>query len=212
VLAEFKSNTKEIDKLFLLLMKKEEKFYKDKIEDEKETSDKNERLSYARLIEVSRDNLTRILSFFPRVDVLSSVILAIDISMMAVLAANTPALRSISRFQTVMAILFLFFVGVSLYNLYKCAFPRLECEEKSLIYFQEIAKLEQLEFAKEFLGQTEKDYLHDLIKQVWRNSEILQLKFKHLKSAFRLLVLALIPWVISLLYFASENKQSFLSK
>jgi hypothetical protein len=193
-------------------MKSKEKSEKDKIIDEKESSDKNERLSHPRLIEVSRDNLTRILGFFPRVDVLSSVILAIDISLLAVLAANTPALRSISRFQIVMAILFILVIGISLYNLYKCAFPRLECEEKSLIYFQEIARLEQLEFAREFLGQTEKDYLHDLIKQVWRNSEILQLKFRHLKFAFRFLVLALIPWIISLLIFASENKQSFLSK
>lgn len=193
-------------------MKSREKSEKDKILDEKENGDKNERLSHARLIEVSRDNLTRILGFFPRVDVLSSVILAINISMIAVLAANTPALRSISRFQIIMAIFFILIVGISLYNLYKCAFPRLDCKEKSLIYFQEIAKLEQLDFVKEFFGQTEKDYLHDLIKQVWRNSEILQLKFRHLKLAFRFLVLALIPWIISLLIFASENKQSFLSK
>jgi len=196
----------------LSIMRNKKKSIEDKSEDVKDDINKNIRMPHARLIEVSRDNLSRILSIFPRVDALSSVVLAIDISLLAVLAANTPSLQIINRFQIITAGVFILIVGVSLYHLYKCSFPRLECEEKSLIYFREIAELEQLEFAKEFFGQTEKEYLHDLIKQIWRNSEILKQKFQHLKNAFRFLVFSLVPWVISLLIFASENKQTFLSK
>lgn len=193
-------------------MKSRKKPEEAKAEEQKNENDKNIRMSHERLIEVSRDNLSRILGFFPRVDTLSSVVLAIDISMLAILAANTPSLQSISRLQLFIAIIFVVTVAVSLYHLYKSSFPRLECEEKSLIYFREIAELEQLEFAKEFLGQTEKNYLHDLIKQIWRNSEILKLKFDHIKKAFIFLVLALVPWVAFLLMVALDNKQSFLSK
>lgn len=169
-------------------------------------------MTHERLIEVSKDNLSRILGFFSRVDTLSSVVLAINIGMLAVITANTPALQSISRLQLIIAIVFIVITGFSLYHLYKCSFPRLECEEKSLIYFREIAELEQLDFAKEFIGQSEKDYLHDLIKQIWRNSEILKLKFDHIKKAFIFLVLALVPWLTFLIMVALDNKQSFLSK
>lgn len=176
------------------------------------SEDKNEPLSSENLINVSKDNLSRVLGFFPRVDSLTSIVLAIDISLLAVLATNSPPLQFITKFQVITSLIFLIIDGISLFFLYKCQFPRLECEEKSLLFFREIAELEQLEFARKFLEQTEKDYLHDLIKQVWRNSEILKLKFQYLKNAFRFLVLALLPWIISLLTFASENKQTFLNK
>jgi hypothetical protein len=183
-----------------------------KTEERQSENDQNAQMNHQRLIEISRDNLTRILAFFPRVDTLTSVVLAIDIGMLAILASNTPSLQIINRLQLFTAIIFIAIIAVSLYHLYKCAFPRLECEEKSLIYFREIAELEQLEFAKEFLGQSEKDYLHDLIKQTWRNSEILKLKFDHIKKAFIFLVIALVPWVVFLIIVALENKQSFLTK
>lgn len=183
-----------------------------KTEELKDNSNKNVQISKDRLTDISKENLNRILSIFPRADTLSSVVLAIDISMLGVLASQTPSLQNINRLQIITAVSFILFVSLSLYHLYKCAFPRLECEEKSLIYFREIGDLKQLEFANKFIEQTESDYLNDLIKQVWRNSEILKLKFQHLKNAFRFLVLALVPWTISLLIFASENKTSFLTK
>lgn len=77
------------------------------------------------LIELSKDGLERILGFFPRVDTVSSIILATDIGMVAVLASNAPPLKSFSWY-TGFAGLPILLIGISLWHLYRGAFPRLE--------------------------------------------------------------------------------------
>ena len=74
-----------------------------------------------------------------------------------------------------------------------------------MIYFREIANRTEHKFIEEFKGQTDEQRVSDLLRQVWRNSEILKIKFDSLKMAFALLAWAMIPWVISLALFASYN-------
>lgn len=176
------------------------------------TGSSNTELTQEQLIEITKDNLNRILSFFSRVDTLSSVVLALILGMYAIAASNAPSIQKIHIVQVVFIALFIFTSGFSLYQLYKCSFPRLECEEESLIYFQEIAKLTQTEYARKLLNQTSKDYLHDLIKQTWRNAEILKQKFEHIKQSFIYLGISIIPWLILLYFFIAENEDSLLSK
>lgn len=163
------------------------------------------------LTEIAKDNLSRVLGFFPRVDTVSSIVLAIDISMLALLAANAPALSAFDGWS-VIALASIVLIGLSLYHLYKGAFPHLEGGPLSLIYFREIANRKEEEFTKAFIEQDEEFYLNDLLSQIWRNSEILTEKFDHLKYAFTFLALAIIPWLISLVIFASKNTQSLLAK
>jgi hypothetical protein len=164
-----------------------------------------------KLIELAKFNLERVLSFFPRVDTLLSVILAINISLVAVIASNAPSVRLLDWYSLI-ALFFLMLIIISFYHLYKCAFPRLDGEENSLIYFSEIANIKQLQYCEKFKQQTEEDYLDDLIKQVWRNSEILKEKFYHLQLAFIFLLFSLLFWLPSLMIFISKNTQSFLAK
>ena len=93
----------------------------------------------------------------------------------------------------------------SLWHLYKGAFPSLEGGALSLIYFREIAKRTEAKFIDEFIKQSEEEYLKDMLGQVWRNSEILKEKFDHLKYAFILLALAILPWVVALIIFSSKG-------
>ena len=86
----------------------------------------------------ARDQLNRVLTFFPRVDAKASLVLAIDTSMLALLA--TPAFPYAQLRWELMPIgLALLGLGVSLWNLYKQAFPALDGGHQSLIYFREIA-------------------------------------------------------------------------
>lgn len=163
------------------------------------------------LTEISKDNLGRVLGFFPRVDAVSSIVLAADIGMLAVLASNAPALKSFSWYTGFAGVPVLF-IGISLWHLYRGAFPRLEGGPLSLIYFREIAARREEEFTKEFMGQSEEEYLKDLLNQTYRNSQILTQKFDHLKWAFVFLAVALPFWIVALFVFAAKNVDSLLSK
>lgn len=162
-------------------------------------------------IEVAKDNLSRILGFFPRVDTVSSIVLAVDIGALALLASNAPPLKDVDGWVLV-ALAAVILIGLSLYHLYRGAFPRLEGGPLSLIYFREIAARTEEEFKAAFRGQDEEFYLNDLLNQVWRNSEILSQKFTHLNYAFTFLALSIVPWLLALLVFASRNTESLLAK
>jgi hypothetical protein len=163
------------------------------------------------LTEIAKDNLNRVLGFFPRVDFISSIVLAIDVSALAVLASNAPPLKELDRWSVV-ALGSVILIGFSLYHLYKGAFPRLQGGPLSLIYFREIASRREEEFIKAFVEQEGEFYLNDLLRQIWRNSEILTQKFDHLKYSFMFLAYAITPWLISIIVFASRHTESLLAK
>lgn len=162
-------------------------------------------------IDVAKDTLGRVLGFFSRVDTVSSIVLAIDISALALLASNAPPVKDMDGWA-IFALVAVILIGLSLYHLYRGAFPRLQGGPLSLIYFREIAARKEEEFIKAFKEQNEDFYLNDLLSQVWRNSEILTQKFTHLNFAFTFLALSVIPWLIALFVFASRNTESLLAK
>ena len=168
-------------------------------------------MSNKELTEIAKDNLSRIMGFFPRVDTVSSIVLAIDISALALLGSNAPPLNAMDRWS-IFALVAVILIGLSLYHLYKGAFPRLTGNPLSLIYFREIASRKEEEFTKAFMEQSEDFYLNDLLSQVWRNSEILSQKYTHLNYAFTFLALSVIPWLVSLFIFTSRHTQSLLTK
>lgn len=158
-------------------------------------------------LDIAKNQLNIVLSFFPRVDSQASVILAIDTAMIATLTSNAPTLKSFESFEWYMSFVLISVVLIffSIYNLYLLASPRLP-GAKSLIYFKHVAEEENLDnYQKSFADQTEEDYVKDLVGQIWWNSQILNEKYKHLKLAFIYLAASLIPWMISLAMFASKN-------
>ena len=93
------------------------------------------------------------------------------------------------------------------------AFPSLEGGRGSLIYFREIAKRKEAQYAEEFRSISEEDYLKDLLGQVWRNSEILTEKFDHISTAFNWTAFSILPWVGSLVLLAIHYpSKGFLAK
>ena len=123
----------------------------------------------AHLIEATKDQLDRVLGFFPRADAKASVVLAVDTGMLAILAANAPSLQTF-HWPVLLGLIPTFCIAISLWHLYKGAFPSLKGGQSSLIYFREIAKRTEHRFIEEFMGQKEDDYIKDMLGQVWRNS------------------------------------------
>lgn len=160
----------------------------------------NEKLTAA-----SKDVLQLVLGFFPRVESKFSVILAIDTGMIGFLAANAPPFTAFSKWMLLSTAATVLLFAASIAMLYRGSFPNLKGGESSLVYFREIAKRREHHFIEEFSAQNEKQYGHDLLAQVWRNSQILTVKFDSLKLAFTFLALAIVPWIVTLTLFAAYN-------
>jgi hypothetical protein len=156
------------------------------------------------LIETSYNELTRVLSFFPRVDTQISFLFAIGAGMLGGLGASLSsyiATFKISKWcMLIVPVMTLLLIFSSFLNLYFAAFPNLEgSSRKSLIYFKDISSRSENEYTELFRTQHAEDYLQDLLSQTWRNSQILTEKYKRLQWAFIFLGLSLIPWVFSLI-------------
>lgn len=150
--------------------------------------------------------LDRILGFFNRVESKASLLFAADGGLLALLALNV----RLSDFQIWYVVLPGFIstllIIASLYFLYQCAVPNLKGGAGSLIYFSEISARTEARFIDEFMGQTKSDFTRDVLGQVWRNSEILRVKFQSVKYAFLCTAAALFPWclfigAVSILHF-----------
>jgi hypothetical protein len=154
------------------------------------------------LLAQAKDQLNLVLSFFSRVDAKASVVLAMDTAMAGYLASRLPSPKTVLPWLLLIPLLAFVLIGISVWQLYKGAFPNLTGGKRSLVYFREVADRTEANFIDEFTEQSEVDRAKDLLGQVWRNSEILTEKFNHLKSAFIFMALAVVPWAFSLALFA----------
>ena len=164
------------------------------------------KMEQEKLLSSSENLLALVLGFFPRADAKNSVVLAVDTAMVGYLAAHIPPLNSLTPWECVGPVLTFVLQGISIWHLYKGAFPTLEGGGGSFVYFREIAKKTEAKFIDEFTQQSEGAYVRDVLGQAWRNSEILSEKFEHLKTAFAMLACAVVPWAFSLLHFAMRSQ------
>jgi hypothetical protein len=143
--------------------------------------------------------LDRILSFFPRVEAKASFLFAMDTTLLGVIAINAQKSDFLIWYHTAALALAASLLFGSLYFVYFCIFPSLKGGHSSLIYFREIAKLREAEYIAAVRAIDSDRLTEDFIGQAWRNSEILTKKFDHIKVAFVLTALSLIPWTAFLL-------------
>ncbi len=156
----------------------------------------------------ARDQLNLVLGFFPRVDAKASVLLAINTGMLAVLSSKVPPWRTMQLWPVIAGSTCLLLIGGSCWFLYKVAFPSLSGGHQSLVYFREIATRTESKFIEEFMAEEETARLRDLLGQVWRNSEILKMKFDALRCAFVLMAVAIAPWVMAVSFFSAHSAGS----
>lgn len=159
-------------------------------------------MTTAQQLELAKDQLTRVQSFFSRVDAKHSVVLAVDTGMLAFLAGRAPAWSVAHGWQLLFPIAATLCLANSIRYLYMSGHPTLTGGHNSIVYFREIAKRTETGYLEDFLGYSEEEYTKDLLAQVWRNSEILSSKFDHLQNALRYLAIAILPWLLSLIMFA----------
>lgn len=152
-------------------------------------------------IEISEKNLQRLLEWVSRFDNKSVIILGVDTGMLGVLATFAPPLKSLSSASIIFALISILFLALSLLFIYLGSYPRTTGPKKSLLFWVCISKCSFSEYRESFLNQSDEEYLNDLLEQCHRNSEIIDDKFTNLKRAYRMLFVALSPWIITIYLF-----------
>ena len=142
--------------------------------------------------------LDRLMGFFPRVETKASFILALNVAMLGVLAINFPV-RAIDSPRGCCGIISTLALVLSLSQLYVVFFPHLKPGEKpSLIFFGDVADMGWRSYHKAVSSLGDDALLEDLTCQIWRNSEILKIKFDKTRAAFIFTLLALPFWLLLL--------------
>ncbi len=147
-------------------------------------------------LEAADRQLDRTHNFFPRIDGKISTLFAIVTGQIAVAAINLDAENLKHIWIWLPGIAYTLLTLISMHHLYDATYPQLEGGESSLIYFAEVAKMEESEFKKNFCDLSDSEYLDQISSQIWRNSQIVDKKFSDLKSATRAIMLATLPWAM----------------
>jgi len=143
---------------------------------------------------LAASQLDRTLSFFPRVDGKVSWLFAINTGMLGLSSLNIKPEDLRLWYVGVPATITAITIGVSMFFLYRCSFPHLEGGKASLFYFREIARRTESNYIQEFASASAEQRTRDLLGQVWRNAEILNIKFDAVRISFFLTAVAIIPW------------------
>jgi Family of unknown function (DUF5706) len=164
-------------------------------------------------LDVAWKQLDIVLGFFARVESRLSLVFGVNLAMAGVLVASAPPLQGF-EWYLLLGLVPLGLIGWSTWHVYRGFFPQLGGGENSLVYFRSIAERTDDAFRKEWRSQPENDRLDDVLGQIWRNSEILTVKFDQLKKSFALTAWAAAPWVICLEVFviASPPTKSLLGR
>lgn len=156
-------------------------------------------------LEVIEAQLSRTMSFFPRIDAKVAGLFAINSTILTVSALNVET-GDLVRWQVaVPGTLLLLLLIASFTHLYRCHFPNLDGGEGSLIYFKAISTRTEVTYKAEYEAASDANYRGDLLGQIWRNSCILAQKYDALAKAINLTLAALLPFVIFLVVTAIEH-------
>lgn len=150
-------------------------------------------------LETTERQLDRIQSFFSRIDAKVSALFAIATGQIAIGAINLRVDDLQNWWIWLPGAIYLVVVGYAMVSLYYCMYPHLEGGHASLVYFREIAKLREAEYVDRYTTLTQSTLQKDVVGQIWRNSQIVAIKFDFLKRATIALLFAMIPWTILLI-------------
>lgn len=144
--------------------------------------------------ETAAKHLDRTLGFFSRVEAKASFLFALNTAMLGIEAMNVKKLDFEVWYHLLALVAGAGLNLLSLFFVYRCIFPALKGGHASLLYFREIAKLREAEYLSLVKARNSDEFLDDYLAQIWRNSEILNVKFDAIKIAFQLTAIATLPW------------------
>ncbi|ODS90376.1 MAG: hypothetical protein ABS45_15985 [Comamonas sp. SCN 65-56] len=150
-------------------------------------------------LQAAWNQLNLVLGFFSRIDAKLSVVLGINLGMLALAGSRMPAIHTMDWRMLLIAASFAAAIAASFYHLWKGAFPDLNGGTSSIVYFKSIAGMSESAFRHAYSAACPAALANDVLNQVWRNSKILDRKFTSLRRAFVATICAVAPWVVLLI-------------
>lgn len=152
-----------------------------------------------RILDLTLSQLDRLANFYPRVDGKAAFLLAFNVGLASIVILNVDFTGQFVALRHGAALIFATLTGLSCIELRQTFFPHLAGGvQQSHTYFADIAKQSCADFKAEWERLTPADRIADATIQVWRNSEILTIKFRSTERAFKLTMLAVIPWAVTI--------------
>jgi len=148
-------------------------------------------------VERSEKILTRQIEWVKSADAKIPPLYAINVAMLAVLVAMMKALESWTYTAAISSALAVIALLVSLTFLVLTIFPRLDGPKSSNVFFGGIAQKAEAVFIKEVKNVSDEEFEDDLLTQAYRNAEIANAKYSHIKKAFIVSFIAAPLWVIA---------------
>lgn len=138
------------------------------------------------------------LQWIQAADAKVSPIFAINVAMAGSIVALTKALTAWTAGAVIFTALCLSLIVLSVVFLSLAMFPRLKGPTYSNIFFGGITKRAELLYLQEMKTLTSEKYAEDLITQAYRNAEIAQSKYQHVKRAFITSFLSVPFWLVAI--------------
>lgn len=151
------------------------------------------------------NQLNLVLGFFPRIDTRLSAVLALDLGMLALVGSRWPSTSGVSWEIMGIAFAFALPLSVSFYHLWNAIVPDRRGGTDSVVFFRSIASMRESEFRGRFMDLSSSELARDLLEQAWRNSTVLECKFKSLRIACIAMAAAVLPWVWLLIELSDKS-------
>lgn len=145
-------------------------------------------------LQAAWNQLNLVLGFFSRIDNKLSVVLGINLGLLALAGSRMPVFNAMTWWMTLFSTIFALALAASFYHLWRGAFPDLNGGTNSVVYFGSIAGMSEGAFRQAYGALPPAALADDLLNQVWRNSKILRCKFHSLRRSYVATLLAVLPW------------------
>jgi len=162
-------------------------------------------------VELLHKTLDRMLYWIAAADNKVPPILAIDTTMLGILAAIAPKPRDWGPETVALAVVVLLLLSSSLFFLFCASFPRTDGPKGSLVFFGGITDRKESVFISDISSVSILDYCNDLATQCYRNAEIAGLKYRYVRLAMTTLLLAIVPWMLAVYLLYSVGAARYLS-
>jgi hypothetical protein len=154
-------------------------------------------------VRIAESTLSRQLEWVSRADSKSSFTAGLSTAMLGALATVATRPSEWPAPLAVMVASVIVLLAASLFSTYWASYPRLDGPQDSLIFFGTMAAKHFAKFQQQFVAATPESYLDDLLHQCHRNAVIADTKYRHLKGAYKLISLSLVPWALAIWIFRS---------
>jgi hypothetical protein len=149
-------------------------------------------------IRYAEKNLRRQLDWVSRHDLRTSFTITISIGMLGAMFSLAPGFDEWSRELEIFLGCSTLLLLAALFFIYLGQYPLTKSPNRSLLFFATIADNTSDEFIERFRAFSDEDYLTDLLMQAHINAVILTKKFAHIKFGLIFLLLAVVPWSVTL--------------